>query len=182
MRWGYLLAFTLLAGCATTEAPPAVPRVQSLLDTFHLTGRVAARNAQDGFSGTLDWRHAPDRDELLISGPLGQGAARIVRNANGVTLDLPDQPPRHAADAESLTQSTLGFPLPLTGLPYWVQAQPYRVAQQTHTPEGHVATLAEDGWRIEYLNYRDFGPRQLPGKVFMESGELKLKFIIDAWQ
>jgi outer membrane lipoprotein LolB len=181
MRWFSLLAAVFLAGCASVE-PVVPPRAQALIDVFHLTGRLAVRNGQDGFSGTLDWRHVPDGDELLISGPLGQGAARIVRTVDGVTLELPDQPPRFAADAESLTQATLGFPLPLAGLPYWVQAQPFHAARLTHGAEGEVATLVEDGWQIDYLSYRDLGARRLPGKVFMESGDIKLKLIIDEWQ
>lgn len=181
MRWLSLLAAVFLAGCASIE-PVVPPRTQSLIDSFQLTGRVAARNGQDGFSGTLDWRHQADRDELLISGPLGQGAARIVRNADSVMLEIPDQPPRFAADAETLTESALGFPLPLAGLPYWVQAQPFHSARRTYTTEGDVATLAEAGWQIEYLSYRDVGARRLPGKVFMEAGDIKLKLIIDEWQ
>ena len=46
---------------------------------FELAGRIAVRYRNEAVSGNIAWRHARDGDELLITSPLGQGVARIVR-------------------------------------------------------------------------------------------------------
>lgn len=177
-------ALALLAGCAALEPVPAVsPLAQPLLASFQIAGRISVRHGNDGFSGNLTWRHANAEDEFVILTPLGQGVARIIKNAAGVSLETPEQGLVHAPDAESLTQSTLGFALPLSGLPHWVQAQPIGpAAQLRYNADGTLDQLGEQGWQIDYFAYRAVGPLQLPGKVFMENAEVKLRLIVDEWQ
>lgn len=177
-------ALALLGGCAALEPAPVVPPLtQPLLTSFQINGRISVRHGNEGFSGNLTWRHANAEDEFVILTPLGQGVARIIKNAAGVTLETPEQAMVHAPDAESLTQSTLGFVLPLSGLPHWVQAQAIGPeAQPRHNPDGTLDQLSEQGWRINYLAYRAVGTLQLPDKVFMENAEVKLRLIVDEWQ
>jgi len=174
----------LLAGCATLEPAPVSPPVnQALLTSFQINGRISVRHGTEGFSGNLSWRHADQEDEFVILTPLGQGVARILKNTTGVSLEMPGQTSVRAPDAESLTQSTLGFALPLTGLPHWVQAQPIgSAAQLRHNADGTLDQLNEQGWQINYLAYRAVGALQLPGKVFMENTDVKLRLIVDEWQ
>ena len=74
-----LLLVLLLGACALVEVkPPAGPL------EFDLTGRLAARYRDDAFSGIVAWRHAADGDEMLISTPMGQGVARIVRQGDAI--------------------------------------------------------------------------------------------------
>ncbi|MDP1680908.1 MAG: lipoprotein insertase outer membrane protein LolB [Burkholderiales bacterium] len=176
-------ALALLAGCATLEPPVVSPPTQPLLTSFQIAGRISVRHGAEGFSGNLTWRHANAEDEFVILTPLGQGVARIIKNAAGVTLETSDQAIVRAPDAESLTQASLGFALPLSGLPHWVQAQPIgSQAQLRHNPDGTLDQLNEQGWQIDYLAYRAVGVLQLPGKVFMENAEVKLRLIVDEWQ
>ncbi len=177
-------ALALLAGCATLEPASVVPPLaQPLLTSFQIAGRISVRHGAEGFSGNLSWRHANEEDEFVILTPLGQGVARIIKNATGVTLETPDQAMVRAQDAESLTLFTLGFALPLSGLPHWVQAQPIGpVAQLRHNPDGTLDQLSEQGWQIDYLAYRAVGALQLPGKMFMENADVKLRLIVDEWQ
>lgn len=177
------LAF-ILSGCATLETSPvATPLSQPLLTSFQITGRISVRHGAEGFSGNLSWRHVDDADEFVILTPLGQGVARILKDASGVSLQMPEQPIVRAPDAETLTQSALGFALPLSGLAHWVQAQPVGAdAQRRYTPEGTLDQLIEQGWQIDYQAYRAVGALQLPGKVFMENAEVKLRLVIDEWQ
>lgn len=181
---GLILGVLGLAGCAALEPLPAVsPLAQPQLVSFQIAGRISVRHDAEGFSGNLTWRHVNGEDEFVILTPLGQGVARIIKNAAGVSLEMPDQAIMHAQNVESLTQSALGFALPLSGLPYWVQAQPVGSEPQLrHNPDGTLDQLREQGWQIDYLAYRAEGALQLPGKVFMENAEVKLRLIVDAWQ
>jgi len=168
-------AAMLIAACASFEPkPPAGPL------EFHLTGRLAARYEAESFTGNVAWSHAKQGDEMLISTPMGQGVARIVRDAQGAVLRTAEPREYRAADAETLTQKALGFRLPLVGLGDWVRARPTD-GQPFHlerSPEGQVRVLEQRGWRIEYLEYEGGRPRLMrllyPG--------IELRFAVTEWK
>ena len=125
-------AALLAAACTHVELkPPAAV-------DFELLGRIAARYGSDAFTGNILWRHAGAGDEMLISTPLGQGVARIVRQGDAVQLTTAEGKEFRAADSESLTERVLGFRLPIEGLADWVQGKP-------------SPALEGRGWKIEYL-------------------------------
>jgi outer membrane lipoprotein LolB len=177
-----LLAVLAMAGCASLPPAPLPPA--TAVEAFHLIGRVSVRYGEDGFSGSLDWHHTPARDEVLILSPLGQGVAQLVRDAAGVTLTTSDRRVFRAGDAESLTEQALGWRLPLSGLPQWVQGRPAPGggAQLKRDADGRVERLTQGGWQIEYLGYKAFAAGTLPARVFMDSADLRLKLVIDDWQ
>lgn len=184
LRFLSLLAVAAgLSACASI-APSPTPTTTGVLDAFHLLGRVSVRYGGEGFSGSIDWRHAPARDEVLILSPLGQGIAQLVRDAGGVTLTTSDQQVFHATDAESLTHEVLGWRFPLSGLVYWVQGYPVPglVTEVRRGADGGVETLIQDGWRLDYGGRKEFAAGVLPGRVFMENSELRLKLAVDEWQ
>lgn len=177
-----LAVLTGVAGCASL-APPA-PVGDTVLESFHLLGRVSVRYGNEGFSGSLDWRHGLARDEVLILSPLGQGVAQLVRDETGVTLTTADRQVFRAHDAESLTEKVLGWRFPLAGLSYWVQGQPApeSAAETRRSPDGVVEKLTQDGWQVEYAGRKTFAAGALPGRVFMESADLRLKLVVDEWR
>ncbi|MHB1231544.1 MAG: lipoprotein insertase outer membrane protein LolB [Burkholderiales bacterium] len=183
-KWAVLAMLAWLSGCATLAPAPAVaPVTYPFIASFQVTGRIAVRHDQDGFSGNITWRHTPLEDTFVILAPLGQGIARITKNAEGVMLETADGKVRHAADAETLTEQALGFRLPLAGLPYWVQGKPVSdAAVLRYNSDGLLDFLGEQGWQIDYLGYRPVGSVKLPGKVFMEGAKLSLRLLIDDWQ
>jgi outer membrane lipoprotein LolB len=182
-RFLLLVVLTGLSGCASLP-PPRAPVGDALLESFHLFGRVSVRYGNEGFSGSLDWRHGPARDEVLILSPLGQGVAQLMRDETGVTLTTADQQVFRADDAESLTEQVLGWRFPLAGLSYWVQARavPGEAAETRLGDDGFVDKLTQDGWQVEYAGHKAFAAGVLPGKVFMESADLRLKLVVDEWQ
>lgn len=186
----YFLCFLLLPfvssglfGCAALAPLPA-PGGEGVLHSFHLLGRVSVRYGDEGFSGSLDWQHGPARDEVLILSPLGQGVAQLVRDEDGVTLTTSDQQVFRAHDAESLTEQVLGWRFPLAGLAYWVQARaaPGAGAETRRGGNGLVERLTQDGWQVEYAGHKAFAAGVLPGRVFMESADLRLRLVVDDWQ
>ena len=149
MKRAVWLMALLACACTTAELrPPGAAE-------FDLAGRIAARHANDAFTGNLTWRHAQSGDEMLISTPLGQGVARIVREGEKVQLTTADGKQYTAPDAESLTERTLGFRLPLEGLADWVQGRPSAdtPARLDKAPDGKLRTLEQRGWKVEYLGY-----------------------------
>jgi outer membrane lipoprotein LolB len=165
----------LLAACATTPAPG--PSGAS----FELTGRVAVRSAQDAVSGGVFWRHGPDFDDLMISSPLGQGVAEITRRADRYTLVTADARRISAADPESLTEEALGWRLPLSGLPDWVQGRPdpRETAETRYGQDGRAQLIRQLGWTIEYLAYD--ARTGLPARIRVRRDSVDIRLTIDSW-
>ena len=98
-----------LAGCATLPPGHDEPLV------FEMVGRVAMRHGGEATSARVHWRHGDNHDDLLITSPIGQGIARIVRSGISVTLETGDNRRFSAQSAEALTQEVLGWRIPLSG-------------------------------------------------------------------
>jgi outer membrane lipoprotein LolB len=150
----------LLAACAQIEIRPP----QGPLD-FALVGRMAARTANDVFTGNIAWRHAPGGDELMISTPTGQGVAQILRQGDAVVLKTAEGREYRAADSESLTERVLGFRLPIEGLAAWVQGKP-------------SPALESRGWRIEY---QDYDAERRPTRMRVVNEGVELRLAISQW-
>jgi outer membrane lipoprotein LolB len=168
-------AAALLSACAALP-----PRLQDQVPAFELTGRVAVRYGAEAASGRAEWRHSPAADDLVISTPLGQGIAELTRRGDVFALVTSDGKRHTASDAESLTESVLGWRLPLAGLPEWVRAQPLAgVPAEVQRADGRVARIAQSGWTIEYLEYGENG---LPRRLRLQREALDIRLVIEEWR
>jgi outer membrane lipoprotein LolB len=168
-----LVVALLLSACAALPESSAPAK-----GGFELHGRVAVRYGSDGASGRISWRHAPESDDLLIASSLGQGVARIRRVGGEVEL-FADGKEHRAPDAESLTERVLGWRLPLSGLPDWVQGRPSpgRPAEVRRDASDRVVTLVQDDWKIEYQEFD--GER--PSRLRLTRPNLEIRLIVDQW-
>jgi outer membrane lipoprotein LolB len=167
-------AALLAAACTHLELKPPTS-----VD-FELLGRIAARYGSDAFTGNIRWRHAGAGDEMLISTPLGQGLARIVREGDAVQLTTAEGKEFRAPDSESLTERTLGFRLPLEGLADWVRGQPSpdSPARTEKAPDGKLHSLQQRGWKVEYQEYE--GER--PSLMRLTYQGIELRLAISEWK
>jgi outer membrane lipoprotein LolB len=171
----WMLLGLLLGACA--QAPTGPPAADT---EFELAGRLGVRYGDESFSGSLAWRHARSSDEMLISTPLGQGVARIVRENDAVTLSTAEPRDYRASDAESLTEQVLGFRLPLGGLADWVRARPApgSPAEIERAPDGKLQKLVQRGWQIEYQEYSG----ALPFRLRLSYPGIELRLVISQWK
>jgi outer membrane lipoprotein LolB len=171
-------ALLLLAACA---APGFLLPAQDV--EFEFSGRIAVRYRDDAGSGNISWRHGARSDELLLTSPIGQGIARIVRNGDEVVLTMQDGREHKAADAETLTEQVLGFRLPIVGLADWVRGRPAQgpapaPTRQTADGSGRLAELEQAGWRIEYQEYQE----RLPSRMRLSYPGVELRLAISEWR
>jgi len=185
----------LLNACATTPQHPATQSPNSQTNnqqhlaklaqvkSFALKGRLGVVTQKQGFSGGIDWQHASDSDNIEVYSPVGGKVANISKSPSGVTLIKQDGQKVHAQDAESLTETTLGFRLPLTGLSDWAIGKPTasNIASSSWDDNGRLLTMKQDGWDISYENYADVNGISLPGKVVLKSEKVNLKLLIENW-
>jgi outer membrane lipoprotein LolB len=171
-----VVAALLLASCAELPFSQAESGVE-----FELRGRIAVRYRDEAASGNIGWRHAAASDEVLITSSLGQGVARIVREAGQVTLTTQDGREHRAADAESLTEQVLGFRVPLAGLADWVRGKPAPgAARERRDAAGRLVELDQAGWNIAYEAWSEDGSR--PTRMKLAYPGMELRLAIAEWR
>ena len=183
---GLLLA-ALVSGCAGTSVSPesVVPAAQAPMlqgEAFGLEGRLQVRDGERSAAVGLEWQHAEARDEWLLTGPLGQGLARIEAGPTGAVLQTSDGRRYPATSAAALMQSLVGIAAPLELLPRWVTARLHPDAEvRERDAQGRPARVVDQGWTIEYTEYAGDGPAALPRRVDIHQGDTRLRLIVDAW-
>lgn len=164
IRW-LLFVCALLAGCATLAPPPPARLSGAEITAFAFVGRLAVRQGDVRHHVNVDWRHDGPQDAVLLTTPLGQGIAEIVRDAAGARLTLADQRRFEAADWSDLSQQVFGFPLPLDASARWLL--------------GDASALAD--WRIRVVERESSAPGALPTVIELERGDIALRLRIDEW-
>ena len=152
---------------------------------FQLEGRVSVKTEVQRVSGGLSWQRSAGEETLLLSTPLGQGAAEISRKGDVVALVGADGATVSATSDELLLEQLLGIRLPLEGLVYWLSGLPRPgvpfLASQGGA--GKIEALEQDGWRIEYDRFMKVGQREVPGRIFARRGDdLEFRLVIDNWE
>jgi outer membrane lipoprotein LolB len=192
-----LLGFAaLLQACASSPISKPIENVVSkalyqqhlqniaAIAQFTLKGRIGVQAEGKGFSGGLHWQHDNVNDDISLYSPLGGQVASIKKTADKVTLEDAKGNSISAADAETLTQTALGWRLPLTGLADWSLGRPTSSAIQANTwdEQGHLSALKQDGWDIEYQNYSEQNGHFLPTKILLKSERVNLKLLVEKWE
>lgn len=151
-------ALATLAGCATTSTNVAT--VGAYRDTVNLDGRLSVNYQKDGnresMTVNFDWAQAPGRVDVTIANPLGQTVATIEVTPQSATLTQAGRAPVTEADVDTLSQRTLGWPLPVSGLRDWLQGYAVDAQGQRFSASparNEVAT--RDGWRLRFVEWQD---------------------------
>lgn len=161
------VAFTL-TGCATSTANLSTATVGAYRDSIDLNGKInvvyQAADKREVVSAPFTWTQRPGSVDVSLFTPTGQTAAEIKVTPGAATLTQPNREPRMARDIDTLTQQTLGWPLPVGGLRDWLQgyavdAQGKRIAASP----AHNELFTNDGWRLRFAEWQDKpGPTGAP--------------------
>lgn len=188
------LLAALVSACSTLPQqqpvqPPAAVYADHLgtiknISNFAMSGRMAVLTENKGFSGSMRWHHHEEGDDIQFFSPLGGQLGSLSKNADGVTLTTSSQNTVHADDAETLTQQTLGWSLPMTGLSDWMLGRPTDgdVEILAWDTSGNIIRMRQNGWDIEYPVYQMADEKSLPGKIIMKSPKLEFKLVVERWQ
>jgi len=155
-----LLAFAaVLAGCATSTANLSTATVGDYRDTIDLSGKLSVNYQKDGrqesITGNFNWEQRPEAIDVALISPLGQTVATINVTPNAATLVQGGQE-RTAADIDSLTQETLGWPLPVSGLRDWLQGYALDAqGQRFRASPANNSVTTRDGWRLRFVEWQE---------------------------
>ncbi len=181
----FIVAALVVAGCASVP-PSQLPAASAVLpDTpFALDGRLSARRERDGVAANFTWTHAPPRDTLTVSTPLGQVLAELRGDASArrVTMTRADGTSEEASGWTTLTERALGFALPVEGLSAWARGGAHEGSPYTRETDaaGRTSVLRQDGWEIVY-DYGDDASRE-PKRMRLAYPGLEVRIVADRWR
>ncbi|CAG4884537.1 Outer membrane lipoprotein LolB precursor [Georgfuchsia toluolica] len=174
----------LLAACAQQprlESPLRPAR--ATIVSYTLEGRISVKRGATARQAALVWQHNAERDEIELSGPLGQKAARLSRDAGGARLETASRETVVANDWSSLAERVLGVALPLDNLAHWVTATTIEAERDTQRdPVGRPLRVWDSGWQINYLTYESAAPDALPTLIELHRDDIDVRLKIDTWQ
>jgi outer membrane biogenesis lipoprotein LolB len=174
---GAVLALAGCAAPATPPGPPAaVPGATG--DSRIWSGRFSLITAQDGQTGSWSGRYAltralatdppsgnalateppagetrpADRWSLELYSPLGSLLARCEWGPGEARITVPVAGGLHTesgTDAQALAYSLLGWPLPLSRFPDWIEGRPSPGVPFSWGERSALATaFSQDGWTV----------------------------------
>jgi outer membrane lipoprotein LolB len=186
-----ILSLAVLAGCATAPStPPSTATVAPYADTVQFDGRLSVNylraGKQESISGKFAWRQSAARTDVTLASPLGQTIATIAVTPGEATLKEGNNPPRSAADVDTLSAQVLGWPLPVSGLRDWLQgyavgADGRRVAASPAQPK----VTTRDGWELEFVSWREGATPPKPRRIDARRGaggdveSIDIRIVID---
>lgn len=153
------------------------------IKVWTLRGRIAIQSNDESWQAGIVWRHDRQQDRLIISGPFGRGAARIVLSQNYIRVTRADGAVEESDDPDRLLHALLGVSIPINGLRYWVLGLSYPglEADTSYDALGWLRALRQLGWTVDYPEYQDVESLILPRKLKASRGDAKLKLVVDEW-
>lgn len=151
---------------------------------WSLSGKLAISNDAEGGSGKLQWRESRDYTRMDFHGTLGRGAWRLEAGGSGARLELADGSTFEDRTVDQLVRDQVGWEIPVESLSWWVRglAAPGDPESYRYDKNGNLVRLIQDGWAIEYGNYRTFGEFEMPVRVTAQRADWKVKLIVRRWE
>ncbi|MBT8084150.1 MAG: outer membrane lipoprotein LolB [Woeseia sp.] len=186
-----LLLVAALAGCAT-QSGVSLPtlddwetrqKVLAGLDNWGFSGRIAVRDAVDGFQGSLHWEQRRDYFDARVSGPLGMGAVRIAGDVGAVRVTDKDGVETRLHDPEADLQRRFGWQIPIESLRYWALGIPDTAypAELQFADDGTLQALDQAGWQVLIDRYRAAGETIMPRRLTASRDSARVTLVIDRW-
>lgn len=175
--------FLLLSACSTVPVELGQPysRVASLplykLNQWSFDGKLALTGKDDSWSADIVWEHWADKEQIKLSGPLGQGAMVIRLTNDLVTIDRGGGDVKSSVQPEAFINQQLGMFVPVQSLRYWIIGLPMPTQAFDETKEG----FKQAGWQVEYKQMQLVHNESMPRKITVMSDQVKLKLIVNQW-
>lgn len=191
----FILLTFFLTGCVSVRPPaqagtvtrqPFAVRVNRLekLNRWQINGAAAVTHRHNAQSANYRWRQTEQTYQIQLAGALNLGATTISGGVSGVTVTQANGQRWRGRDVNALITEQLGWQLPVEQLVYWVRGIPaptvYR--QLTTDAQGHLQSLQQLGWSINWSRYTSVGSYDLPRWIVLQRPNWKIKLLIRQWQ
>lgn len=187
----------LVGGCVSRGSGVAdVPAGENAPDSFIAQGKLSLRplgtSKIKGFTASYRWEQVGESYDLELWGALGQGRTHIKGTAERIEIVDGTGRTVKSRNPERLLKRHLGWSLPLSVLPYWLQGKPApsppapAASRMRFLASGDLEVLNQLGWSLEFGRYRDVTGQarqgRLPGRVRATSDDLKLTVVARDWR
>ncbi len=152
---------------------------------WRLFGKIGIRTADESMSAAInEWTQRDDMYDLHLSSTfLGLGAARLQGNQHFVVLEESGSAPLSSDQPDALIAHSLGFPLPMANLKYWLKGIPapgtFRITART--PSGLPSEMEQFGWHLTFSKHHDLEGLPLPGKIKLQREDVRIILAIKEW-
>jgi outer membrane lipoprotein LolB len=173
------LVSVLLAACSSL--PPIAATIRPprpAITAFDIEARLSIRNDQQIHVAHVSWQHRSGSDQVLVTGPLGQGVAELQRDAGGAQLRMADRGVLMAEDWKTLGEKLFGMALPLDDIPRWITGD---IGNATQDGQGRPRHADAAGWHIDYAEYESDALDALPTLIVIGRGDITVKLKVDQW-
>ncbi|MBV1907421.1 MAG: lipoprotein insertase outer membrane protein LolB [Pseudomonadales bacterium] len=176
----------LLSGCASSPYGSSKPgseaqKSQQAAEQFVLQGRLAVKQAKEGFSASFKWVQVGTYYSVELWGTFGQGRTLIKGNSSYVEITTADGEIHRDNQPEMLMQEWLGWGVPLDVLRYWIQgyASPHEQrADYQDMPDILSGSFRQLGWLITPSRYIDIQGVSLPMKTIVMKDGFRITLLI----
>ena len=198
VRLAAALLSLLLAGCNSlppvqTTNEPALWQAQqqslSYIEHWALRGRLNVRTEAQNDTVSLNWEQDGDSFDIRFSGSLGLGAVAVHGDPSGVVVEKSGEAPLNLDSLDALSQEYLDFYFPASHLQFWVRGLPVPqlAMSATWNEQAQLSSLTQtdaqgERWQLTYDRYKAWSALDMPGRIRMQRGNIRLTFFIDDWQ
>jgi len=189
----FILLNILIVGCSSLPHAPTTTPVISWkqqqknikhFKTWHVKGKIGFTDGHHGGSASLDWQQQKENFILTLYGPFKIENILITGKPGNVSLATSNGIKLTANTPEEIIQQQLGWTVPVAGLMYWakgipIEGVPIEIIQLSKG--NRLMELQQQGWNIEYNEYKTFGQLILPSKITLRYKTIKIKLIFKNW-
>jgi outer membrane lipoprotein LolB len=186
-----LFVAVLISACVTSKSLE-LPELsdwesrQNILvgvDEWEFDGRIGVSAGDEGFNGQLRWRQDGVVFRARINGPLGAGTVFINGDRRKITVTDRQGTVTELHDAEAELRQMYGWTIPVTSLRFWALGipDPASPAETEFGEDGQLSTLRQQGWQVEFTQYREGGGQLMPRRLTAVNDDVKVRLVIDNW-
>ena len=183
LHWSLICLVLPLWACTQLAVEPTLieetPRSlwqqrQQKLNTFvdwNLKGRLAVQAGPRSDRVSLVWKRNGNQQEIHLLGPFGGGQIEISEKFGTAILRDGVNKEIRGRSTEEVLFNVLAWPVPFSEMIYWVRGLP---APGRHEGigfdyDGRARHLTQNGWKIEYTEYRIFQGLELPSRIVIRA-------------
>ena len=189
LRFTLLMSMLLVALSSCVHLPLHIPHSSQenkspSINNFDIEGRAILSYTLDGKrrvdSFNWSWKQSLEQYQFrlfhllkhaLIEGKIGGGATFTF---DGKEASYPN--------FETLLLVERGWMLPsVEVLRFWILGKPFDPLHTEPFDASKAQGFAQSGWKISFLRYKKFAGHELPAKIQLEKGGVRVVILINRW-
>ncbi|HEY0180702.1 MAG TPA: lipoprotein insertase outer membrane protein LolB [Dokdonella sp.] len=193
-RAAFGLGVLALAACAGPRIRPGAADAAALARqdarehalaahaAWTLSGRLGVSDGRDGGSGTLEWQQDGAAFRFSVHAPVTGKTWTLSGDAGHAILEGLRERAVEGRGAAELLERELGWRVPVAELADWARGmRAPGAARIEFRADGLPATIEQNGWKVEFLDYDLGRAPPLPSRVFASSGSYKVRLAVREW-